>query len=815
MRAGAPESERVAMDGYLTASAGTPVDLEWAPACLGAAVVDDHGVLRRWSTGAERLLGHTPSEVVGHSATDLIVGRLPESIRRAFAARSPWSAGIELRHHNGGRVTVELLAVPTAEEDGAARWALVAAPGAERCPRDEEVFAEWGFEQSGFSTAIYDENGRLLRMNDACARSMGTCEEQARGLRLTEFAVGSSYVEHEQMILRVLETGEPAHARAFLQAPGESRPRAWALYVHPLKEPEGNVRGVWACALDVTAEHLGKERLSLLDEAGARIGTTLSVERTVRELADVTVPRFADVASVDLLESVLRSEEPAAGLAPGSFVLQRVAGRSVLGESVTSVSPGERKMLAEDSPVGRILASGAPVLVRPGNADFVHWVGQLPPVGQGLDCAVDSVMVVPLRARGHPLGVVVLARRGRPDSFAEDDLVLAGELVARAAVCVDNARRYTQERATAVALQQSLLPHRLPSHAAVEAASGYLPADSRVGVGGDWFDLIPLSGARVALVVGDVVGHGIRASASMAGLRTAVRTLADVDLSPDELLTQLDDLVISRSADEALDEGEDVSSEIGATCLYAVYDPISRRCSIARAGHPQPAVVTPDGSVGFLDVPAGPPLGVGGLPFETLELELPEGSLVALFTDGLVTSRDRDVDLGLDRLRQALAVSAGPLESVCDDVLGRMLPDRSVDDAALLIVRTRALDADRVATWDLPADPAVVAEVRRRAADRLAAWGLDDAVFIMELIISELVTNAIRYAREPIVLRLIHVDHALVCEVSDASATAPHLRRARTFDEGGRGLFLVAQFSQRWGARQTAAGKTIWAECAV
>jgi PAS domain S-box-containing protein len=673
-----------------------------------------------------------------------------------------------------------------------------------------------GVQTAGFSAAIFDADGRLLRMNDASARQMGTSEDEARGLRLTEIAPGSPYAEHEDMIFRALQTGKPAHMESFVQPPGDPRPRAWALHVYPLKEASGRARGAWLCALDITPEHQARERLALLDEAGARIGTTLSVERTARELAEVTVPRFADVACIDLLESVFRSEELVSSLAPGSLVLRRVAFKTVLDEAVASpIGPGKAEAHPDDSPLGRCLASGAPVLLRPGNAGFDHWVAQFPPpVGQTRDCVIDSVMAVPLRARGHPLGVAVLARRDRPDPFAEDDLVLAGELVARAAVCVDNARRYTHERARAVCLQRSLLPHRLPTHAAVEAASRYLPADSRVDVGGDWFDVIPLSGARVALVVGDVVGHGIRASASMAGLRTAVRTLADVDLSPDELLTQLDDLVISQSADDAPDEGDDVSSELGATCLYAVYDPISRRCSIARAGHLQPAVVTPDGSVGFLDVPAGPPLGLGGLPFETLELELPEGSLLVLFTDGLIKSCDRDVDLGLQKLREALAASAGPLETICDNVLHSMSPDRSADDVALLVARTHALDADRVATWELPSDPAVVAEARGQAAAQLAAWGLDEAVFTTELVVSELVTNAIRYACKPIMLRLIH-DHSLICEVSDGSTTSPHLRRARTFDEGGRGLFLVAQFAQRWGTRQTAAGKTIWAEYAL
>lgn len=816
MRAGIPENERVAMDGYDAIPAEPPVDRGPVLFGLNTAVVDEHGIVTEWSTGAERLLGYSSSEVVGHSAAGLLFRPLPEAVGHDFMTRSPWSGEIELRHRNGNSVTAQLLAVPTTENDGAPRTFLVADSGIERRPRVDEVLMDLAFKQEAFVTGIYDGDGRLLRMSDECAKVIGVSEDEARGLRLTEFLPGPTYTEVEKMIFVALKTGEPANLQTFLQTPGESRPHAWALFVCPLKEVSGRVQGAWVCALDITVEYEARERLALLDEAGARIGTTLNVERTARELARVTVPRFADVACVDLLESVLRSEEPASGLAPGGVVLRRVARATVQEDATPSaMTQGKAKAYPNSSPSGSCLASGVPVLVRPGNAYFDHWVAELqPPAGQTHDCDIDSVMAVPLRARGHPLGMAVFARRGRPDPFAKDDLVLAGELVARAAVCVDNARRYTRERATAVALQRSLLPRRLPSQSAVEAASRYLPAGSRVGVGGDWFDVIPLSGARVALAVGDVVGHGIHASATMAGLRTAVRTLADVGLSPDELLTQLDDLVISWSADPELDEGGDVSSEIGATFLYAVYDPISRRCTLARAGHPQPAIVTPDGSVDFLDLPAGPPLGLGGLPFETTELELPEGSLLVLFTDGLIESYDRDIDLGLDRLRQTLEASAGPLETICDNVLDSMLPERHTDDVALLIARTRTLDADRVATWELPADPAVVGGARKEAAARLAAWGLDDAVFVMELVVSELVTNAIRYAHAPIVLRLIH-DQALICEVSDASTTAPHLRRARTFDEGGRGLFLVAQLSERWGTRHTTAGKTIWAECAV
>jgi anti-sigma regulatory factor (Ser/Thr protein kinase) len=337
-------------------------------------------------------------------------------------------------------------------------------------------------------------------------------------------------------------------------------------------------------------------------------------------------------------------------------------------------------------------------------------------------------------------------------------------------------------------------------------------------VGGDWFDVIPLSGARVALVVGDVVGHGIHASATMGRLRAAVRTLADIDLPPDELLTRLDDLVgrlsANGSADADADDGDDAENDIGATCLYAVYDPVSRRCSLARAGHPLPALVTPDGTASFLDLPAGPPLGLGGLPFESSEIELPAGSILALYTDGLIESRHHDIDLGFERLRRALTRQEQSLETTCDNVLEAVLHDRPVDDVALLIARTYALDSDQVATWDLPADPAIVADTRRKVAARLADWGLHDAAFTTGLVVSELVTNAIRHAESPIQLRLIR-DRTLICEVSDGSSIAPHLRRARAFDEGGRGLLLVSHLTQRWGTRHTPHGKTIWAEQAL
>jgi PAS domain S-box-containing protein len=360
-----------------------------------------------------------------------------------------------------------------------------------------------------------------------------------------------------------------------------------------------------------------------------------------------------------------------------------------------------------------------------------------------------------------------------------------------------------------LALQRHLLQHQPPTQLAVETASRYLPADLHGDVGGDWFDVIPLSGSRVALVVGDVVGHGLTASATMGQLRMAVRTLADVDLPPDELLAQLDDLVL-----EEIEEGIESGAEFGATCLYAVYDPVSLHCVLASAGHPAPVAVAPDGSARFIDLNPGPPLGVGGLPFEATDVLLADGSLLALYTDGLIENRDRDMDSGMRILLRASGGVRRSPQAVCDRIVTALRPDRAQDDVALLVARIRALGDANVASRHLSPDPAVVADARRWAARQLDRWDLQEAVPATELIISELVTNAIRYAAPPIQLRLIH-NSSLICEVSDGSSTAPHPRRARALDEGGRGLFLVGQLTTRWGTRHTPTGKTIWAEQAT
>ncbi|MGV9348031.1 amino acid permease [Streptomyces spiralis] len=374
----------------------------------------------------------------------------------------------------------------------------------------------------------------------------------------------------------------------------------------------------------------------------------------------------------------------------------------------------------------------------------------------------------------------------------------------------------TRGHATALKLQRSLLPRTLPPQSACEATSRYLPADNGSGVGGDWFDVIPLSGTRVGLVVGDVLGHGMRAAATMGRLRTGLRVLARLDLAPDEVLTRLDDLAEQTAHERGAAHGRGpvrprAERAMEVTCLYAVYDPVSGHCSLARAGDILPVVVDPaTGAADCPQLPPGPPLGVGGLPYQSADLRLAPGSLIALFTDGLLQAAASH-DAGTALLGRLLSDRRRPLKELCDQAVAALLPGPVDEDATLLLARTRMLDRAQLAQWELPADPAAVASVRTGTGKQLDDWGLDDLAFTTELIVSELVTNAIRYVGGPIEVRLIR-DRTLICEVCDRGHTSPNLRHAASDDEGGRGLFIIAQMTHRWGTRYTPTGKIIWTE---
>ncbi|MYQ41100.1 PAS domain S-box-containing protein [Streptomyces sp. LamerLS-316] len=668
-------------------------------------------------------------------------------------------------------------------------------------------------EQLPVMVAYFGRDQRLAMANTASASVVGTSEAAMLGLRPGEAEPGKILQGGEglaEAIERVLRTGEGEPYETHLVM--EDREHIWQAALSPVRDADGEVQGVSVVTLDTTEQFWARKRLAVLNKASGRIGSTLDVGRTAEELAELAIEDFADFVAVDLLSEVLTGDEARSVLHRETISFHRVAQSSVLEGCPEAVVPlGGTHAYDRKSEVGRALVLGEPARFDVDEETLSRWATVDPARTRSMrEYKIHSALVVPLRARGVTLGIALFCRHRTPGRFGAADLQLAAELVSRAAVCVDNARRYTRERATALALQRSLLPRRAARQQAVEVTARYLPNTTGAGIGGDWFDVIPLSGARVALVVGDVVGHGLHASATMGRLRTAVRTLADVDLAPEELLTQLDDLVLTLDREQPAESSEG-GQVAGATCLYAVYDPATGRCTMARAGHPEPMLTCPDGTVRQLSLPSGPPLGIGGLTFEGAEFELPEGSRLALYTDGLIETEDRDVDSALDELRDLLGRPTLSLEESCDTVMDALVPERPIDDVALLLARTKRLDADHYASWDLPADPAVVSNARKRAAAQLDAWGLDDAVFTTELVVSELVTNAIRYGGDPIRLRLIR-GTALICEVFDGSSTAPHLRRARIFDEGGRGLLLVASLTERWGTRYSSTGKTIWAE---
>ncbi|MCY0922302.1 MULTISPECIES: SpoIIE family protein phosphatase/ATP-binding protein [unclassified Streptomyces] len=645
---------------------------------------------------------------------------------------------------------------------------------------------------------ITDGGGRLLLAND----------EAKRLLKLPADAEGQ-YIGNlsglDRTVCDLLLSGRVATDEVH-----EAGERLLVINQRPTR-PGGGPEGAAVTIRDSTEMRVlstradaARRRLRLLYDAGVGVGTTLDVGRTAQELADVAVPRFADFATVELAEAVLHGDEPNS-TAPD---LLRT-GFSGIADDVPLYPRGRLIDFRPSTPQARGLTTGRAELI-PDLADAPGWYAQDPERAQAiLDYGVHSLITAPLKARGAVLGLVNFWRSRKDEPFDEEDLSLAEELVARAGVTIDNARRYTREHALAVTLQRSLLPRDLPEQSGVEVAHFYLPAQS--GVGGDWFDVIPLPGSRVALVVGDVVGHGLHAAAAMGRLRTAVLNFSSLDLPPDELLSRLDDLV------QYIDQGGDGGSDgglLGATCLYAVYDAVTQRCTVARAGHVPPAIVRPDGSVEIPELPAGAPLGLGGFPFESTELELPEGSQLVLYTDGLIEDRARDIDEGLDLLRAALAHADRKPEDTCRAVLAQLLPVRSRDDVALLVARTSALPADRIAEWEVPFEPSSVGAMRAHAVRKLEEWGLSELAFGTELVLSELVTNAIRHGSAPVRVRLLF-DRMLTCEVFDGSSSSPRLHYATTTDEGGRGLFLVAQISRRWGARYTPDGKVLWSEQAL
>ncbi|MEU6707081.1 SpoIIE family protein phosphatase [Streptomyces wuyuanensis] len=786
------------------------------------ALLDEQGTVVAWTQAAEQLVGYGAGSVVGRSAALVLPSFDEAETVSAFVehcrARNGWSGASAVRHRDGRVLDLSLRMSTVLGQDGAVRWlATVTDMGVPSGEAASGWVREVLLARAPIGVVVRDRELRCGWANDVMESHDGISRERRLGCRVTDVWSGVEATTVEAVMRQALQSGmTKAHEYRTWLPTSLGRERPFAVSFSCLQGADGQALGVCAISVDVKESRRVRERLAVLGEAGTRLGRTLDVMQTGQELAELAVPQFADHVAVDVEQSVPFGEKPPSRIgAVGERVpvLRRagLASRHHRGPK-SPWGRGDSIPLTSAPPMAEVLRTGRsylePVLdTAPGS-----WMHHDPALAERIrENGVHSVMVVPIRARRVLLGTALFVRTENPMPFQESDLLLAEELVSRAAVSLDNARRHARATSSALALQCNLLPRRLRGGSAVEAASRYLPADMDRGVGGDWFDVIPLAGARVALVVGDVVGHGINAAAKMGKLRAAAHTLAGLELSPDELLAHLDDTV-QRLAEGDSEDPDQSDAAVGATCLYAVYDPATRKCTMATAGHLPPAIVDPHGRVTFPDLPTGAPLGLGlGIPFKAVELELPEGSLLALYTDGLVETRDADIEEGMHRLGTALAQPDLSLEELCTRAMEPVHGQAACDDASLLLVRTRSLSRNQSASWTLPQDETAAHRARNLAAGQLAEWGLAGLEDSTTLIVSELVTNAVRHSTGPIDLRLTR-QQVLTVEVSDTGTCAPRPCNAGTSDENGRGLFLVSRLSRRWGTRTTPGGKVIWAE---
>ncbi|WP_051839526.1 ATP-binding SpoIIE family protein phosphatase [Streptomyces sp. NRRL F-5126] len=769
---------------------------------VAVAVVDREGLVVSWSAAAARLFGRGTREAMGVPLWEMLS---PSGECRSVILAETVRAG----HGRAGGTTVDFGVCPVPPTG---HRVVMLLPSRQAVEWAQGIsFFQALFAQGRIGVGVHDKDLRLVRTNISHGMfgqpAPGPGEPWEKGLNTADADCLRA------LLADVLRTGVPAlgaqQSLRLADAPLR-RPQVASISAFRLHDGEGRPNGVVALVENVTKQLRDQRHLALLHEAAARIGSSLDIRQTAHELADVLLTDLGSLVTVDLTEGVLAGDDPPAALGTRTPRLTRAAvacedsrrAEPLLGEGDTY------PMLPESPQLQRVRQGHAVTMSRDeavGALSDPRLTDLLVPEGAG------SLTVAPLLARGLGLGAVSVWRTERPEPLDSDELSLLSEIASRAALGIDNARRYAREHRAAVSLQERLLPRAAADIAAVEAEGIYRPATGRADIGGDWFDVVTLPSLRAALVIGDVIGHGLPATATMGRLRTAILTLADLELDPAEVLTRLDDL-IQRLAAETVAEQKDA---VGATCLYAVYDPVEARITLANAGTPPPVLISPDGAVSFVEAPPGPPLGVGGVPYESVALEPEPGSVLTLYTDGMLALTEYDDELGLWRLKEGLSSSWRPgidLRDLGRRMLGELGDTQPRDDIALLMARTRVVDASHTANWQLPAAPESVAEARKLADDQLDAWGLDRLSLTTELIVSELVTNAVRYAGGPIGLRLIRDAAVLICEVSDPSNTQPRLVRAGDTDEGGRGLYIVAQCCQRWGSRYGHRGKTIWTE---
>nr|WTB28875.1 serine/threonine-protein phosphatase [Streptomyces sp. NBC_00830] len=519
------------------------------------------------------------------------------------------------------------------------------------------------------------------------------------------------------------------------------------------------------------------------------------------------MPELADIVAVEVLELTLQGEALPLGALCGKSPFRRAAFQSLRGARVRpAYAVGDVSQIPPATPYRQSLTDLCPRLIRDLNQDS-RWLAHDPMRARAIwEARAHSLMVTPLVVQGVVLGLVAFYRRADSTPFDAGDLQAAARFADRAALRLDIVRRHIQERVCARRLQRALLPEVLPSLSALDAAHSYVPVE---GSGGEWFDIIPLSGARVALVVGEAEGQGADTAVGMSQLRAVIVTLALSDLGPDDILSRLDEVAIRLAREhEAPGRHPFGLKYVGSSCICVVYDPVTGQCSMARAGDSHLVVISPDGIVSAPGLASHPPLGAGDQPFEATELDIPPGSILLLNSGG---SDDPlpDAQATTERVHAVLSRFGPDVQEILEGVRRVMSPDHG---PALLVTRTRALESENVAIRTLPPDTAAVAGARTWATRQLAAWMLEELAYTTTLVVSELVTNAMRYSTGPVELRLINDDRTLICEVSDTSSAAPHMRKPRLVDEGGRGLSIVTQLTQHQGTRYTASGKTVWTE---
>ncbi|MDW4897601.1 SpoIIE family protein phosphatase [Streptomyces californicus] len=695
---------------------------------------------------------------------------------------------------------------------------------------DEAVLATL-FTQSGVGLVVLDPQLRLVRAN---AHFEGVATKEYIGRRFTDAFRLDDPEGSEELLKQVLAGRGPVRdhlvSGRLRTIPGD---RQFQVSAYRLDAPGQGHHGADAPALglvttvvDVTDRERTRARETALAAVRDTVGGSLDTAVTCRALIDALVPGFADLAAVEVVDDVLRGVDPPVGpLPPGTPLCRAASGRCDTPGDKPQPQPGPGPDPApdpdhrEDRPrpaaVTRRLPLRTPFALTAADLRprLVPLTPETPWLGADAHAAhavaesgAHSLIVAPLSLRGAVLGLVSLYRCGAAEPFDEDDVTLAVAAATRAALAIDNARRFEREHVIASTVQRRLLPQAAREQAAVETAHVLLPGRDS----GCWYDTIALAGARTALVVGRVEGEGLQTAIVMGQLRTVIQALADLDLEPEEVLARLKDTA-DRLAEErdSLPPADVLQREpLSAGCLYGVYDPFARTCTVARAGHPAPIVVGPDGRAVPFDVPEGPGLfSDDGALFAPAVVTLDVGSLLAFCTADLLTG-----DRAAERIAETLSRPGRTLRQAGDDVVYALPADTRAGGAALLLARTGTVSDHKVATWDLSQERRAPAIARALVRDRLQEWGLDeDTVEASQLIVSELVTNAVRYGTPPLRLRVL-LDSTLTCEVHDGSPASPHLRHARTVDEGGRGLFIVSRLASHWGARHGPDGKVLWTE---